>query len=223
MRAGGGDTHAVRALGELLQVYWEPLYGFARRSGLAPHDAADAVQGFCESLIRRKSLHAANEGTGRLRSFLLGGLQNHLRAAWRDQQRQKRGGGLVFVPEEEAARAGLEQVIDPSLSPDAAYDRLWVRTLLGAVLARLRGEYEARDKAHVYAALEPFLSRGGEGAPYAEVAATLGITEAAVQQAVRRMRQRYRALLEDEITQTVGSPEEAAAEREHLIAILAGG
>lgn len=222
MRAVGEDSCAVRALGELLHVYWQPLYGFARQSGLSAEDAADAVQGFCESLIRRKSIQSTDREAGRLRSFLLGGLRNHLKAAWRNQKRQKRGGDIVFVPEA-TARAGLEQVIDPALPPDAAYDRLWVRALLGAVLARLRKEYEVRGRAEVYAALEPFISQGGDGAPYAEVAVSLGLSESAVQQSVRRLRLRYRALLEDEIAQTVGSPGDVAEERGHLIAILGGG
>ncbi len=211
----------MRALGELLHVYWQPLYGFARRSGLSSEDAADAVQGFCESLIRRSSLQSADPLVGRLRSFLLGAFRNHLKASWRAQHRQKRG-GFSFVVDDQALLAGLDNAVDPGVPPDEAFDRLWVNTLLSTVLANLRAEYVARGRGAVYEALEPFLCWGGERARYAQVAESLGFTESAVQQAVHRLRQRYRVLLEKEIGQTANTPEEAQAEREHLLAILAG-
>ena len=50
MRAGGADSMtALRAMGELLKTYWQPLYVFARRSGLEALDAEDAVQDFART------------------------------------------------------------------------------------------------------------------------------------------------------------------------------
>jgi RNA polymerase sigma-70 factor (ECF subfamily) len=34
------------ALAALCQIYWYPLYAFARRRGYSPHDAQDLTQGF---------------------------------------------------------------------------------------------------------------------------------------------------------------------------------
>lgn len=70
---------AVQALGELLQSYWQPLYVFARRSGMATADAEDAVQDFGANLIRLESFKTSCSARGRLRSFLLTSFQNHLR------------------------------------------------------------------------------------------------------------------------------------------------
>jgi RNA polymerase sigma-70 factor (ECF subfamily) len=41
-------TSAVsrRALAELCEVYWYPLYAFIRRRGLSPEDAQDMTQAF---------------------------------------------------------------------------------------------------------------------------------------------------------------------------------
>lgn len=220
VRATDGDALAVRALDELLGLYWQPLYVYARRSGLGVEDAEDAVQGFCESLISRQSLHSADQAAGRLRSFLLGGFQNYIRSAWRDQHRIKRGGGTHVISMADAPIEELERVMESGVSPDIAYDRLWVKTLLDAVLVRLREEYVARGRAAVFDALAPALSWGSGVGNYVDVAKALGLTEAAVQQAVVRLRKRYRALLEDEIAQTVTSPAEAEAERLYLIQIL---
>jgi DNA-directed RNA polymerase specialized sigma24 family protein len=81
VRAQGEDSAPTqKALGELLQLYWMPLYVLARQSGCQAADAEDAVQGFCESLITRGSLRRADPGLGRLRSFLLTSFRNQIQA-----------------------------------------------------------------------------------------------------------------------------------------------
>jgi hypothetical protein len=52
--------------------------------------------------------------------------------------------------------------------------------------------------------------------PYAEIAARLDLTEAAVKMAVHRLRARYREILMTEIAETVSSPEEVEQEIRHL-------
>lgn len=45
--AAQNDTgEGKAALAKLCQVYWYPLYAFARRHGYSPHDAQDLTQGF---------------------------------------------------------------------------------------------------------------------------------------------------------------------------------
>ena len=217
--AANDDSVARRALGELLQSYWQPLYIFARRSGLAGADADDAVQSFCEMLVRRETLQTADPARGRLRSFLLTAFRNHLRNAHRDRQRERRGGGAKVIQLDEN-KSALESALGEGLSPDAAFERHWVMTLLEHVLARLRAEYEERQRGAMFAKLEPLLAWGGGEAGYAELAIALGLTEAAVQQAVKRMRARYRVLLEEEIGQTVDGAAAISEERDYLIRVL---
>ena len=81
----------------------------------------------------------------------------------------------------------------------------------------------------------PFLDRFGEAAragfsavefafgyehPLAEIAARLGLTENAVRQAFYRFRQRYQAILREEIAHTVATPGDIEDELRHLIAVL---
>lgn len=213
------DAAATRALGELLQSYWQPLHVFARRSGLSPADADDAVQSFCQMLVRRDALQAADPARGRLRSFLLTAFRNHLRNGHRDRQRERRGGGAEVI-RFDGDRAALEDTAGDGLSPDEAFERRWVLTLLEHVLMRLRGEYEARQRGAIFARLEPMLTWGGGDTTHAELARDLGLTEAAVQQAVKRLRARYRVLLEEEIGHTVDATSSIAEERDYLIRIL---
>lgn len=211
---------AVQALGELLRAYWPPLYAFARRAGWPPADAADAVQGFCETLVRRETLRTADPARGRLRSFLLGAFRNHLGNARRDRARQRRGGTMQFVPLDGDTEA-VDRAVAQEASPAAAFERRWVLTLLARALARLRDEYVVRGREALFARLEPLLAWGErtEG-NLAQLAAELRLSEAAVQQAVRRMRARYRALVEAEIGETVSDAAEIAEERQHLIRVL---
>jgi DNA-directed RNA polymerase specialized sigma24 family protein len=44
-------TSSLKALAELCEVYWYPLYAYARRRGLSPQDAEDRTQDMFRSLI----------------------------------------------------------------------------------------------------------------------------------------------------------------------------
>ncbi len=212
---------AVRALGELLKGYWQPLYVFARRSGMDAEDAEDAVQDFCTDLIRLESLKSAERALGRLRSFLLTGFQNHLRTLHRDRQRLKRGGGVQVLSLDDAEAALDMHPVDGE-TPARAFDRRWAYTLLERVRQRLREEYTARGRGEVFAVLEPSLVWNSGQMSYDELATKLSLTPGTVAQTIKRMRARYRAVLENEIGDTVDGPEAMAEERDHLIRVLSG-
>jgi RNA polymerase sigma-70 factor (ECF subfamily) len=48
------------------------------------------------------------------------------------------------------------------------------------------------------------------------------MTEAAVKVAIHRLRKRYRAILEEEIANTVSSVDEVMEERRYLLSVLSG-
>ncbi|MGV3658703.1 MAG: RNA polymerase sigma factor [Prosthecobacter sp.] len=220
--ADANDGVAVQALGELLKSYWQPLYVFARRSGMDASDAEDAVQGFCADLIRLESLKTAEREHGRLRSFLLTGFQNHLRTLHRDQQRLKRGGGVQTLSLDDAETALDMHPVDGE-TPDRAFDRRWAYTLLERVRQRLRADYEGRGRGEVFTVLEPCLVWNGGQMSHDQFAGKLGLTPGTVAQTVKRMRARFRTALEQEISDTVDGPEAMVEEREHLIRVLSGG
>ncbi|MEP6872719.1 MAG: sigma factor, partial [Anaerolineaceae bacterium] len=58
-RARAWPTSITRALAEMCDDYWPPLYAFARRLGRSPHDAEDLTQSFFAALIERNTLAAA--------------------------------------------------------------------------------------------------------------------------------------------------------------------
>ncbi|MFN7141153.1 MAG: hypothetical protein ACK4UN_17630, partial [Limisphaerales bacterium] len=56
LKAGQSDTtRAGKALAELCETYWYPLYAYTRRRGYSPHDAQDLTQAFFACLLERQS------------------------------------------------------------------------------------------------------------------------------------------------------------------------
>jgi len=71
-------------------------------------------------------------------------------------------------------------------------------------MQRLRDEYAGRGKREAFAVLEPALVWNGKAMSYEAMAAKLGLNATAVAQAVKRMRGRFRALLDAEIAEHGG-------------------
>lgn len=70
--------------------------------------------------------------------------------------------------------------------------------------------------------MKVFLVGGRGAAPFAQVAARLGVGEGALKLVVYRMRQRYAQIFREEIAQTVEDAAEVEDEIRHIFAVLAG-
>lgn len=223
MAAGRGDsTRARAALEKLCKNYWYPLYAFVRRLGHGPHDAEDLVQGFFAVCLEKNYLGAADRAKGRFRSFLLIALKRFLANEWDKQRAQKRGGVSSKISLD-SLTAEQRYALEPSdqFTADRLYERRWALTLLDQVLTRLRDEQAAAGKRQQFEQLKECITAVGRGTPYSDLATRLDTSEGAIKVAVHRLRLRYRELLEEEIANTVSSPEQIAEERRHLLAALA--
>ena len=221
LTAQGESPAAREALEKLCRTYWWPLYGFVRRQGSKPDEAQDLTQGFFALLLERKDLDAVRREKGRLRCYLLTSLKNFLAKARRRELALKRGGGQALVPLDELIareRADLEPA--DSLTAERIFERRWALTLLEQVLTRLEREYQSVGNAKLFDCLKEFLCDEPGCRSQAELAVELGMTENAVKQAFHRLRQRYRQLLRDEISQTVAVPGDVEDELRHFISVL---
>ena len=144
VQAGGGDGgEARRALGELCEIYWRPLYLYARSRGHGAEEAEDLVQGFFYRLIAREGMASVDRGRGRLRSYLLGAFQKHLTSEWRKETAQKRGGGRAVVAMDLAGvESGVADAASGERTPEEEFDRQWALALLERVMGRLEATYE---------------------------------------------------------------------------------
>ena len=212
---------AAEALEKLCRTYWYPLYVYARRQGNSPEDAQDLTQDFFSRLLEKNYLAKADRDRGKFRTFLLGSLKNFLVNEWKRAGRLKRGGGVEFVSID-ANVAEDRYATEPAneSNPDAAYEQRWAITLIEQVLATLRREYSAADKARLFEELKGFIWGDKSAASYAEIAGHLNLTEGTVKVAVHRLRQRFRELLRAEVAHTVARPEDVDDELRHLIAVV---
>jgi RNA polymerase sigma-70 factor (ECF subfamily) len=215
-------SQATASLEKLCSLYWSPLYAFIRRQGESPHDAQDLTQEFFLRLLDKEFLNAVDQGKGRFRSFLLAALK-HFLSNERDKARaQKRGGGRSPLPLDfSSAETHLHFQPADHLTPEILFERRWATTLLEQALARLRRDYAAQGKEPLFEHLKTTLTEARGTVAYADLAARLDMSEAAVKMAVHRLRQRYRECLRAEIAQTVATPEEIEDELRHVMGAFA--
>ena len=223
LNAGRTDSsRALAALEKLCQSYWYPLYAYVRRRGHSPEDAEDLTQEFFARLLQHNWVAMADQSKGRFRSFLLMVLNRFLANEWDKVRAQKRGGGVRAVPLQlNTAETRYTREPATTTTPEDVFERQWAVTLLDQVLASLGDEYREAGKAALFDALKPCLIGRSESQPYQELAASLGMSEAAVKVAVHRLRERYRAGLKDEVAHTVATPSEVDSELRHLFRVLA--
>ena len=221
--AADDDTDcAARALEQLCDRYWYPIYAFIRRRGSDHHAAEDLTQAFFARLLEKKSLRHADREKGRFRTFLLSSLTNFLNNEWDKWQTIKRGGRQQIISLDEAVaeqRYRCEPVT--SDTPERQFERRWALTLLQQVLDNLKQEQVESGKAELFAKLEPFITGEVTQGVYARLEAELGMREETVRVALSRLRNRFGQLLRNEIANTVASPAEVDAEIRELFAAFA--
>ncbi len=220
--AAAGTTESQAALEELCRVYWFPLYWFARRRGMPPHDAEDLTQGFFEDLLARGAVAQADATRGRFRTFLLASFQNYHSHQRAYTGRIKRGGGREIVSIEALQQAESRFQEEPATtdSPEKLFDRKWALSLLEATLETVRREYSAIGKAELFDELKVILWGGRGEVSYVEIARRLNSTEGAIKVAVHRLRRRFREVLQGEVAKTVLEAAEVEDEIRHLFAAL---
>lgn len=222
LNARAGDEQSERALAEICEAYWFPLYVFVRRSGQPAEDAEDLTQSFFAKLIEKDYLEKADKERGRLRSFLLASLKNFMADEWDKSQAQKRGGGkqLVSIDQAEAEeRYALEPKDDAS--PDRQFEKRWALTLLENIVDELRQEFAASGKEETFNALQPFLAWNSADESYADVSGRIGVSENAARVTVFRMRKRFGELMRLSIAETVSTEEEVDEEMKFLMGVIA--
>ncbi len=218
LSARSGSQSSRAALEDLCQLYWRPLYAFARGSGFSAEDAEDRTQEFFARAIIGKDLFAAAEPfLGKLRTFLLTAFQHDLSDARRAAQRQKRGSGRITSLDAMLAERHIPPAVAANAEPLRLFEKEWAETVIRASLRGLAAEFEASGKAELFLLLRPFISAGAESSTsYDALSATTGLSKPAVRQAVHRLRERFRRAVRHHIADTLHDPTEAQIDDELL-------
>src|SRR4051794_30788446 len=219
----GDERDARRAMETLCTSYWRALYAYARRHGLAPHDAEDATQAFFARLLEKDYLQAVKAERGPFRAFLQMSFKRFLARERERGSALRRGGAAKHLPvdflEAEAACAHDS----PQLAADEVFESQWAMMTLAATMSALREEFRAAGKEREFDVLKATLSAPKEGSSYGQLGASLNLSEGAARIAAHRMRKRFRELFRAQVAETVTSHEDVGDELQHLIAVLARG
>jgi RNA polymerase sigma factor (sigma-70 family) len=218
--AQGRSGDSSEALAMLCQTYWYPLYAFVRRQGHRPDEAEDLTQEFFARLMEKKYLAEVGPEKGRFRSFLLVCMKRFLANEWDRSRAQKRGSGRIVSIDVQDAEGRYRCEPTHLVTPEKIYQRRWALTVLERTIARLAAEMNASGKGKIFQAIKGHLSAEGKAPEYATIGKTMGLTTGAVRVATHRIRERYRALLREEIAGTVSDAADIDAEIAELISAL---
>ncbi len=213
--ADANDVH--RALVELCQRYWYPVYAYIRRCGHTPAIAQDITRTFLQYLFERSRDENA-AGSPQFRRYLLAHMHAFLAGDWRSAV-----SGDVTVefpsPPCDLEIRNLHDNADAE-SPEQAYQQSFALEVVARSLARLHEEAHETDRLDMYEALEPFIASDPALGEYEELARRLHTRPLALVIALKRLRQRFRELADAELADVVASPEELLAEQQALHAAL---
>jgi RNA polymerase sigma-70 factor (ECF subfamily) len=222
--AGGTSPQAERALEEICQIYWFPLYAYIRRRGHSAEDAEDLTQEFFRQLLEHRWIKDVDRNKGKLRAFLITALKHFMAKEWRKASAQKRGAGQRILPlDSRIAEGRYASTATPGADAEALFDREWALTLLDLTVKQLEQEYLNAGKADLFATLKDGLVMAHQAMDYPGMSAELGMTEGAIRVAVHRMRKRFRELYRAEVAQTLPPNADLDEELRHLSESLVQG
>jgi len=215
---------ASKALEQLCEMYWPPIYSFIRRRGYAPADAQDLTQSFFAFLLRTKAYARADRQQGRFRSFLLASVKHFLSDNWDRDRAVKRGGDFEFVSlDQQTAEALYDAPSAGDSTAEHLFELRWAKTLTAGALNSLRQELQTEGKLKLFEQLKNFLTGGSVLPSYDDASAQTGLPRATVtvKTHVYRLRQRYREIVRREIARTVSAAHEIDEELRYLCDVLA--
>ncbi len=219
------EDKAQAALAELCKIYWRPVFSFICRQGHSVPDAQDSTQEFFGRVIKGRLIQSADRNKGRFRSLLLKALQRFLHDEGDKRHARKRGGDVRFVSWDEwmteaPSHLSIQEQEFGNWSPERIFDVRWAATVVERALRRLGDECEKHGRRRVFDVLSGSLTADRKDVSYANFARILGLQETAVKSLVHRLRERYRALLREEVAETVGGIHEIDDELRYLCAAL---
>jgi RNA polymerase sigma factor (sigma-70 family) len=204
-------SHARAALEQLCRDYRPPVLAFVRHHGYSPSDADDLTQAFFLRFLEHGWYARADPGRGRFRSLLLTSLRRFLSDDHARAIAAKRGGAQRQTGDD--AIAGLAADGD---SPEDAFTRAWLATVLERAMTRLQDECARAGKQAQFQQLSAMLLERPDPDALHALAGETGTRTNTLAVQAHRLRQRLRQLVRLELLQTVGSREALETELTEL-------
>jgi len=222
----GRSQDAQRLIGELLMVYWKPVYCYLCRKGYANEQAKDLTQGFFhEVVLGRELIQRADRTKGRFRTLLLRALDRYLVSAHRKEAALKRIPLEKLVPLETANLSELPGACT-DLDPEDVFHYAWVSNLLDRMIREVKGECQQRGKeAHWNLfhdrVLQPIVT-GAEPPSIEELCRKYDVdTTTKASNMIFLVKRRFQAALKRLLRQSVASEAQINEEMRELMRFLA--
>ncbi|HLF93019.1 MAG TPA: sigma-70 family RNA polymerase sigma factor [Planctomycetota bacterium] len=207
------------ALESLCQRYWKPVYHYVRIAwSKSSEDAKDLTQAFFVRIFEGEVLKRYTPGRGGFRTYL----KVLLRGFAADQHDAlialKRGGGVRTVALDGTPAPLGEFLADAKASdPEKLFDHAWKKEVLERAVERARQWFADAHRSVQFQAFEEYELAEQEGRPtYGRVAEKLGLSESDVRNYLFSVRERIRAEVRAELSQTVRDPAELDEEWKEL-------
>jgi RNA polymerase sigma factor (sigma-70 family) len=209
LAARGADGAGRDALGELCQNYRPVIFAFFRRHE-EPLVAEDRTQAFLLH-FHEQGLHArADAEKGSFRAFLFTSLRNFWHQALREESAKRRSGGM------QVGEDALAQVAADDPDPERQFVRDWALNMFARAQSALQEEAKRSGKHELFEAVQPFLFEAPEHSDYNRIGEQLSMPANSVAVAVKRLRERLRAQVQQELVDTLAPGSDAAAEMDRL-------
>jgi RNA polymerase sigma-70 factor (ECF subfamily) len=220
--AGDSDAQKRRSAWDgLAGKYWKPVYAYIRTKWAKTNEEAkDLTQDFFAWMMETDFTGRADPRRGRFRAFVRSALDNYVRMDQRHRNRRKRGGShAIFQLQDSEAKDW--QVPDPAGRPaEEVLQDLWKGELLVRATRLLREAYEKEGKVSHFAVFQDYYLNPAPGVKHEEVAARHRISAADVNHYLMNGKQRFRAIVENLVAETVQGPEELREEMRELFGRL---
>lgn len=214
--ASENSAVASNAWEEVYRLYQKPIIRFIILSGWKNSDAEDLMQSFFSKVAEKKWLEEADPLRGKLRSFLLGRLKNHLRDARKYEMAEKRGGLVNFVRESSESESGP---IDSDEAASAAFDQEWAVEIYQQSMKSLEEDCQKKSQLPILNIMKKSLS-GELNDGVSKSAQELGMNASALHVALHRLRQSLSSKIRLEVSETLLPGEDIETELRYLGKVL---
>jgi DNA-directed RNA polymerase specialized sigma24 family protein len=209
LAARGADGAGRDALGELCQNYRPVIFAFFRRHE-EPLVAEDRTQAFLLHFLEQGLHSRADAEKGSFRAFLFTSVRNFWHQSLREESAKRRSGGT------EVGEDALAQVVADDPDPERQFVRDWALNMFARAQAALQEEANRSGKDELFEAVQPFLFEAPEHGDYDRIGGQLSMPANSVAVAVKRLRERLRAQVQQELADTLAPGSDPAAEMDRL-------
>jgi len=215
--AARGTSAAGRdALGELCENYRPVILAFFRRHD-DPRLAEDRTQAFLLHFLESELHSRADASRGSFRAFLFTSVRHHWQESLRRESASKRRDGI------EVGEDALRELPADDPGPERQFDRDWALNVFSRAQKALRDEALRSNKAALFEAVQGFLLEAPSHGDYDKIGEAVGMPANTVAVAVKRLRERLRSLVQQELADTLPPGSDLGREMEWLRQALRQG